>query len=200
MIRASLFRIAGLALALLPLSACGFTPVYGSSAELKDAGPISIPEIRGRTGHFLRQELIRTVGQGLPGVKGEAELEIRLAESIERLAFAADQAASRSDYVGSATWVLRAPTGLPIASGGVVERASFNFADAAYADLAAQTAAQERLATLLARSIREQMTIEVRNPRTTPTATPVAPPAAPAVPGARTTTPDPLLPPPPRSQ
>lgn len=200
MIRAPRFRIAGLALALLPLSACGFTPVYGSSAQLKDAGPISIPAIKGRTGHFLRQELIRTVGQGLPGVKGEAELEIRLAENIERLAFAPDQAASRSDYVGSATWVLRAPTGLPIASGGVVERASFNFADAAYADLAAQTAAQERLATLLARSIREQMTIEVGNPRVAPSANPTAPDATPAMPGARTTTSDPLLPPSPRNQ
>jgi LPS-assembly lipoprotein len=195
-----MIRAALLAFALVPLSACGFTPVYGSSAELKDAGPISIPEIRGRTGHFLRQELIRTVGQGLPGVKGEAELDIKLAESIERLAFAPDQAASRSDYVGSATWVLRAPTGLPIASGGVIERASFNFADAAYADLAAQTAAQERLATLLARSIREQITIEVGNPRTTPTATPAAPVVTPAIPGTRTTTPDPLLPPSPRSQ
>lgn len=195
-----MIRAAFLAIALMPLSACGFTPVYGPSAELKDAGPISIPEIRGRTGHFLRQELIRTVGQGLPGVKGEAELEIKLAESIERLAFAPDQAASRSDYVGSATWVLRAPTGLPIASGGVIERASFNFADAAYADLAAQTAAQERLATLLARSIREQMTIEVGNPRTTPAAAPATPVVTPATSGVRTTTPDPLLPPSPRNQ
>jgi hypothetical protein len=39
----------------------------------------------------------------------------------------------------------------------VEERASFNFADAAYSDLAAQTAAQERLATLLARAIRAEM-------------------------------------------
>jgi LPS-assembly lipoprotein len=195
-----MIRAALLALAVLPLAACGFTPVYGSSAQLKDAGPISIPEIKGRTGHFLRQELIRTVGQGLPGVKGSAQLEVRLGEGIERLAFTPDQAASRSDYVGSATWVLRGSNGLPIASGGVLERASFNFADAAYADLAAQTAAQERLATLLARSIREQMTIEVGNPRPAPTATPAAPTITPVTPGARTTTPDPLLPPSPRNQ
>jgi len=162
---------------------------------MANAGPISIPEIKGRTGHFLRQELIRTIGRGLPGVNGEAELDVKLAERIERLAFTPDQAASRSDFVGSATWALRAPNGSMIASGGVVERASFNFADAAYADLAAQTAAQERLATLLARSIREQMTIEIGNPP------PAAPPpaATPATPGAPTTTPDPLLPPPPRN-
>jgi LPS-assembly lipoprotein len=191
MIRAPLIKAGCLALALLPLSACGFTPVYGSSSEMANAGPISIPEIKGRTGHFLRQELIRTIGRGLPGVNGEAELDIKLTEGIERLAFTPDQAASRSDFVGSATWALRAPNGTMIATGGVVERASFNFADAAYADLAAQTAAQERLATLLARSIREQMTIEIGN----------APPPAttPATPGAPTTTPEPLLPPPPRN-
>ncbi len=46
-----------------------------------------------------------------------------------------------------------------LGSGQVTERASFNFADAAYADMAAQTAAQERLANLLARSIRSEMII-----------------------------------------
>jgi LPS-assembly lipoprotein len=195
-----MIRAAIVALGLLPLAACGFTPVYGSSAELRDAGPISIPEIKGRTGHFLRQELLRTVGRGLPGVKGEAQLEIRLTEGIERLAFTPDQAASRSDYVGTATWALRAPSGSLIASGGSTERASFNFADAAYADLAAQTAAQERLATLLARSIREQMTIEVGNKRDDAAASPASA-TTPASPGAATP-PSPLIPvpPPPRSQ
>lgn len=195
-----MIRAISLALALLPLSACGFTPVYGSSSEMANAGPISIPEIKGRTGHFLRQELIRSIGRGLPGVNGEAELDVRLTEGIERLAFTPDQAASRSDFVGSATWALRAPNGAMLASGGVVERASFNFSDAAYADLAAQTAAQERLATLLARSIREQMVIEIGNPRPGAPAAQPTPAATPATPGAPTTTPDPLLPPSPRKQ
>lgn len=195
-----MIRAISLALALLPLSACGFTPVYGSSSEMANAGSISIPEIKGRTGHFLRQELIRSIGRGLPGVNGEAELDVRLTEGIERLAFTPDQAASRSDFVGSATWALRAPNGAMLASGGVVERASFNFSDAAYADLAAQTAAQERLATLLARSIREQMVIEIGNPRPGAPAAQPAPAATPATPGAPTTTPDPLLPPSPRKQ
>ena len=158
-----------LSLALAPLAACGFSPVYGTGPGLANAGPIIIPEIRattsvgaasGRTGHFLRQELVRTLGQGVPGVTGAAQLDVTLNQNIERLAFAPDQAASRSDYVGSATWSLRAASGAVIATGNVKERASFNFADAAYADIAAQTAAQERLATLLARSIREQVLIE----------------------------------------
>jgi LPS-assembly lipoprotein len=172
-----MIRAACLALGLLQLAGCGFSPVYGNGPALANAGPISVPEIPGRTGHFLRQELVRTLGRGVPGVSGSGQLEVTLDQGIERLAFAPDQAASRSDYVGSATWELRASSGTLLASGGVTERASFNFADAAYADLAAQTAAQERLASLLARSIREQVLIEAGKPRAA--AASVAPAAAP---------------------
>lgn len=168
-----MIRAAALALALLPLTACGFTPVYGGQgASYANNGPIAINEIRaaatagaasGRTGHFLRQELVLTVGQGVPGFAA-GTLDVALRQNIERLAFAPDQAASRSDYVGRATWTLRAPSGDILGTGNVEERASFNFADAAYADMAAQTAAQERLATLLARSIRSQMIIAAGKP------------------------------------
>lgn len=164
-----------LGLALAPLSACGFSPVYGTGPAAANSGPISIPEIPGRTGHFLRQELARTLGRGVPGVVGSAQLEVTLNQSIERLAFAPDQAASRSDYVGAASWRLRGANGLLLASGGVTERASFNFANSPYADLAAQTAAQERLASLLARSIREQVLIEAGKPRSADASTTPAP-------------------------
>lgn len=175
-------RAALLALALLPLSACGFTPVYWPGPSLANEGPINVLEIEGRAGHFLRQELVRSVGQGVPGVAGAAQLEVTLKTNIERLAFAPDQAASRSDYVGNADWTLRAADGTLLHTGKVSERASFNFADAAYADLSAQTAAQQRLATLLAASIRTQLMVEAGKPRSTaevaPTATPAASPAA----------------------
>lgn len=185
-----MIRAALLGLALLPLAACGLTPVYGGQgASYTTSGPIQIPEIRatssggaasGRTGHFLRQELVRTVGQGVPGFSA-GTLDIALSQNIERLAFAPDQAASRSDYVGSATWTLRAPSGAILGTGVVEERASFNFADQPYADLTAQTAAQERLATLLARAIRSDLIIAAGksvNPKTGKPIDPNAPAAA----------------------
>lgn len=169
-----MIRAAVLALAFLPLTACGFSPVYGGGpgGSFANSGPIQINEIRaaatagaasGRTGHFLRQELVRTIGQGVPGFSAGV-LDVSLRQSIERLAFAPDQAASRSDYVGRATWTLRGADGGILGTGTVEDRASFNFADAAYADLAAQTAAQERLATLLARSIRSEMIMAAGKP------------------------------------
>src|SRR5690242_10294879 len=149
-----MIRAALLGLALLPLAACGFTPVYGSASEVANAGPVTIAEIRteGRAGHFLRQELVRTIGPGIPGVNGETTLEVKLTLAVERLAFTPDQAASRSDYVGTASWILRNASGAVVQTGNTTERASFNFADSAYADVAAQAAAQERLATLVARA------------------------------------------------
>ena len=63
-----MIRAALLALALAPLAACGFTPVYGGQGEaFQNAGPITIAEIPGRTGHVLRTELARSSGNGLPG-------------------------------------------------------------------------------------------------------------------------------------
>jgi LPS-assembly lipoprotein len=183
-----MIRAAFTALAVLSLSACGLTPVYGGGqgASFANNGPITINEIRaeatrgaapGRTGHFLRQELVRSVGQGVPGFNA-GTLDVALRQNIERLAFAPDQAASRSDYVGSATWTLRGANGVVLGTGTVQERASFNFADAAYADLAAQTAAQERLATLLARSIRAELIMaagKTVNPKTGLPVEPVQP-------------------------
>ncbi|MEQ1781117.1 MAG: hypothetical protein ABMA14_07150, partial [Hyphomonadaceae bacterium] len=183
-----MIKAALLGLALLPLTACGFTPVYGGGqgASYATSGPIQISEIRatasegaasGRTGHFLRQELVRTVGQGVPGFTS-GTLDVDLRQSIERLAFAPDQAASRSDYVGTAVWTLRAASGAVLGTGSVKERASFNFANAAYADMAAQTGAQERLATLLARSIRSDLIMSAGktvNPKTGKPVDPAAP-------------------------
>jgi len=105
-------------------------------------------------------------------VKGQTTLEVSLGLSVERLAFTPDQAASRSDYVGQASWVLRSASGAVVQTGTTTERASFNFADSAYADVAAQAAAQERLATLLARAIRDKLFLNVGNPATQPASSP----------------------------
>ena len=169
-----MIKAAALALALAALSGCGFTPVYGP--EMKDSGTVAIPEIEGRTGHFLRQELVRTVGRGLPGISGPSELDIKLGESIGGVSFAPDQAASRSDYIGRATWTLRQGDGATIATGVASETASFNVANLAFADISAQSAAQQRLADLLARSIRNQLLVAAGKPQTARSVKPVEEP------------------------
>lgn len=151
----------GLLMTLLGSASCGFSPVYGTLS--KPSGHLQIEQIDGRTGHFLRQELIATMPGGVPGLEEEAILEIKLSESIARLAFSPDQVAARSDYIGLATFVLRGSDGREIIKGETREAASFNFADSAYADISSQTAAQERLAQLLARSIRNRLLIGIKS-------------------------------------
>ncbi len=159
-----MIRTTLLVLATLGASACGFQPAYAPSTYA--GGSIAIPEITGRTGHYLRQELVRSIGQGVPGMEG-GRLEIGVDEGIENLNFQPDQAASRSDYVATSYWTLFNANGDEVASGGSREAASFNFANAAFADISAQSAAQERVAILLARSVRQQILQQVGRPQTT---------------------------------
>jgi LPS-assembly lipoprotein len=146
--------LALLVIACASVAGCGLRPAYGPQTM---RGDVSVGEIEGRTGYALRQELLRLLAAGIPGVPAEARLEISLQETINRLAFAPDQAASRSDYVGTASFRLIDGSGVTLAEGVVSDAASFNFADSAFADISAQSAAQDRLAGLLARSIRHSL-------------------------------------------
>ena len=58
--------------------------------------------------------------------------------------------------------------GKTIATGRAREQAGFNFADAAYADVVAQQAAQEKVASMLARTIRNQMLTNIGKPAQAP--------------------------------
>jgi LPS-assembly lipoprotein len=149
-------RAVALALAAaLTLSAgCGFRPVYAPAA-MGGSGEVTIGVIDGGTGHYLREELVRLVGPGVPGVAAGARLDVDLSEQIARLGFEPTQAASRTDFVGFATFSMTSAAGEVIAAGTVQEVTSFNFAPTPFADIAAQTAARERVATLLAQRIRE---------------------------------------------
>ncbi len=161
-----MIRTCLIVLAAFSATACGFQPAYAPSAY--SAGSISIPSIEGRTGHYLRQELVRSLGHGVPGLSS-GRLEIAVSEGIENLNFQPDQAASRSDYIASSAWTLYNADGDAVASGGSREAASFNFANAAFADISAQSAAQERVAILLARSIRQDILQQIgQNSPTSP--------------------------------
>lgn len=156
-----ILRSALLGLSALALAACGFTPAY---APVKGGGMIEVAEIEGRAGHFLHRELSRSVSRGMPNVTQQAELTVDLKETIARLGYRPDQTASRSDYIGRADWVLTGVDGTVIARGRAQEAAGFNFADAAYADVVAQQAAQEKVAYMLAQAIRNQMLASIGRP------------------------------------
>ena len=141
-----------------PLAACGFTPLYANSAS---GGQIHVEQIDGRSGHALRKALIQQLAPGLPGLDGPATLTVEMSESLKRLTFKPDEAASRTDVIARVDYVL-VLDGDAI-SGKVMVETTFNVPDEPFADIAAQTNASERAMSLMARRVVDDMRINLAN-------------------------------------
>ncbi len=147
-----------LALCLLTLSACGFTPLYAGGGA---AGNIDIATIEGRSGHALRKALLQELAPGLPGLDTPANLNIVLDERIGRLALQPDEAATRTDIIVSAEYVLSFAD--DAVSGSTTAETSFLVPDAPFSDIAAQIDATDRAMLLLARRIADELRIKMAN-------------------------------------
>ncbi len=89
----SSLRVLACALALLSLSACGFTPVYGNKAALDAAhGRIEVGNIPDRGGQYLRNRLIdRLYASGTGGGETPYLLEVApLRESLTAIGLRKD--------------------------------------------------------------------------------------------------------------
>lgn len=152
-----IFALSALMLAS-PLAGCGFTPLY---ADTVNSGQIQIEKIEGRSGHALRKELIQYLAVGLPGLEGPATLTIALDENLNRLTFKPDEAASRTDVVAVADYVLVIDDGA--ITGKVRVETTFNVPDEPFADIAAQSDASSRAMQLMARRLVDDMRIKLAN-------------------------------------
>jgi LPS-assembly lipoprotein len=146
---------------LTAVSACGFTPLYAGSSN--SAGLVTVDEIEGRAGHALRKALIEQLAIGLPGLEEPATLTIVLETDLKRLALQPDEAASRTDIMGEAQYVLA--TADNAISGKVEAETSFNVPNEPFADVTAQIDASDRAMTLLARRIVDDLRITLAQQR-----------------------------------
>jgi LPS-assembly lipoprotein len=151
-------RQLAIAFLALTLTACGFTPLYAAGGN---AGNINIETIEGRAGHALRKALVQELAPGLPGLEGPASLNIVLNESIGRLALQPDEAATRTDIIVSADYVL-AFEGNALAGSSAAET-SFLVPDAPFSDITAQIDATDRAMLVLARRIADDLRIKMAN-------------------------------------
>jgi LPS-assembly lipoprotein len=149
-------RQIAIALLALTLSACGFTPLYAGGAG---GGNINIEQIDGRAGQALRKALLQELAPGLPGLEGPASLSINLRERIGRLALQPDEAATRTDIIVSAQYVLAHDDGT--VSGNSSAETSFLVPDAPFSDITAQIDATDRAMLLLARRIADDLRIKM---------------------------------------
>lgn len=140
-----------------PLAACGFTPLYANGAG--GAGQVTVAEIDGRSGHMLRKALIQQLAAGLPGIEEPATLTVILDEELQRLSLRPDEAASRTDIVVDAQYVLE--VGGEAFGAEVSAETSFNVPDAPFADITAQIDTSERAVNLLARRIVDDLRLKL---------------------------------------
>ncbi|MEO1323670.1 MAG: hypothetical protein AAFV59_11750 [Pseudomonadota bacterium] len=146
------------ALLALSLAACGFTPLYAGGVGDSN---INIATIEGRSGHALRKALLQELAPGLPGLEGYADLNIVLDEQIGRLALQPDEAATRTDIIVSADYVLSFDGNA--FSGTSAAETSFLVPDAPFSDIAAQVDASDRAMLVLARRIVDDLRIQLAN-------------------------------------
>ncbi|MEL6724964.1 MAG: hypothetical protein AAFP81_18520 [Pseudomonadota bacterium] len=153
-----MMKHAAIALLALTLTACGFTPLYANGAS---GGDVRVTQIDGRSGQALRKALLLELAPGLPGLDGPATLEVELDETLGRLALQPDEAATRTDIIVSANYVL-VIEGDAI-SGRSAAETSFLVPDAPFSDIAAQIDASERAMNVLARRIADDLRIKMAN-------------------------------------
>lgn len=147
-----------IALSLLGLGACGFQPMYAPQGA-DSRGLVTVAQIDEREGYFLRKALVERLAPGLPGLDSPATLAVDLDQRLSRLRFQPDEAASRTDVVAVAQYVLE--TGETPVVGRVTATVSYDVPDDPFADISSQTDALERVMNLLSRRIVDDMRLKL---------------------------------------
>lgn len=141
------------------LTGCGFQPVYAPQLAA-DTAPIEIDIIQGRNGHYLRSALLQETAAGLgANVPDGGRLSVELSETINRLGFRPDGAASRATYRMRARYVLDLPE--TAISGAVTSQVAYSVPNEPFGDISAQADTGERAATILARYIVDDIRLQL---------------------------------------
>lgn len=142
-----------LAAAALPLSACGFTPLYAQPGVASQLAAVEVVTPQGRTGALIREHLDDRFGRAV-SAPSAYKMDLQLSEVRYPRGLRVNNVATRYEYVLTATYTLSATT-----SGSVVKRGqarvqvTYDSADQPYASITAQQDAQDRAAAEAARRI-----------------------------------------------
>lgn len=142
------FVRAGVIALALVASGCGFSPVYSTAGS--GVGPVSVAQIDGRAGYFLRSELDRHAALE-QGSTSPRTLTVKLITSFASAALTVDGLSGRTLYTMTAYYTLAPATtgGVPV-TGSVTTTVGYESLDQAYGDVALQADAEERAATQIA--------------------------------------------------
>lgn len=141
-------RKISIAFALLALSGCGFSPIYGSFGNDADVSAklnnVEISNISNREGQVLRNLLIdRMYHNGRPE-NTTSILEISLKSNEISLGLQKDATTSRQEHNLTATYVLKDKNGNELTRGTARSIVSYNKLDPQYGTLASKQNASDR--------------------------------------------------------
>jgi len=142
-----------LALTTLAVSACGFTPLYGSSGVTPGLAAIETVAPAGRAGFLLREQLDDALARNV-NVAASHRLTLTVDEKRYARGVRVDNVANRYELRLKVKWKLAdARTGTEVRKGETEAAVTYDSADQPYAAIAAQNDGQERAATEVARKI-----------------------------------------------
>ena len=154
--RPSLYRTLSTALLVataLGLSACGFTPLYGSQSVTKGLGAIEVVAPEGRAAYLLREKLDDALARDV-NVLPSYRLIYGVNETRYARGVRVDNVANRYELNLTASWrLVDVKTGVTVRSGSTSAAVTYDSADQPYASVSAQQDSQERAAAEVARKI-----------------------------------------------
>jgi LPS-assembly lipoprotein len=163
-------QMAVLAVCGVILSACGFQPVYappgsGPSIGAQAIGAVIVEEIPERTGFFLKQALERRFGPASAASSLPARaMKVELERTFVGIALQQDNVGVRTELRVVATWALSDGTDASRDLRGLTEvMVAYDQLDQPYGDIAAQSDAEERAASLLAERIWTEVLMKSAN-------------------------------------
>ena len=139
--------------ALVGLSGCGFTPLYGETAVGSSLSRIAVTTQDDRLGYRVREQLEDALGRD--GAQAPLwRLETVLEQSRRPLGRRIDDTATRYELTVRGAWTLTPVSGGAPVTGVETVTTTYAAADQPFAAIAAQQDGEERAAAELARLIR----------------------------------------------
>jgi LPS-assembly lipoprotein len=155
--------IVGLALLL---GACGFQPMYATSANGGPAiGPVQVAQIDGKAGHVLKTELDRILAVEAQTGGEPMLLEITLQELVTPLGIRRDESATRAELRLIANYVLTPPNNGRVMRGSVFTVVNYDIPTAAFGEITSQDDARERAAETMAQRFRAELALRMAQAR-----------------------------------
>lgn len=134
----------------LPLSGCGFTPMYAQNGLRGNLSGIAVEVPDTRTGFMVEQELTERLNVNLD-VAPRYMLTVRATEQSYPLGYRLDDTASRSELTSNVLYILRdSRSNRILLRGNFTETMSYASGTSPYIDIVGQQDAQKRLAEVIA--------------------------------------------------